>query len=202
MRCERANRPRPSITLEGGGGGTRRSSSPLQRPGWGRSHPFEASVPLIPQLLPLLGAFPTGNRVTAAGQKRGQAHSPARRRAAAGVGLRGRSDGRLGDWMGCERRGGDPARQRAADSPERTEPAGGRAALRTGKSSRRCNFHALICMSFAWSSRNGPATQPPRPLPPGTPASNLVQTVPTPDRPSQSHIAVVLLAFEFYFCIS
>lgn len=178
MRCERANRPRPSITLVGGGGETRRSSSPLQRPGWGRSHPFEASVPLTPQLLPLLGALPTRNRVTAAGQKRGQAHSPARRRAAAGVGLRGRSDGRLGDWMGCERRGGDPARRRAADSQERTEPGGLQRGSLDWKSSRRCNFHALICMSFAWSSRNGPATQPPRPLPPGTPASDLGLSLP------------------------
>lgn len=83
--------------------------------------------------MPLLGAILNGNRVTVAGQKRGQAHSPARRRAAAGVGLRGRLDGRLGSWSGCERRCGDPTRRRAASRRERTEPAGGSAALWTGK---------------------------------------------------------------------
>lgn len=91
------------------------------------------SVPLTPQLLPLLGAIPTGNRVTLAGQKRGQAHSPARRRAAAGVGLRGRSDGRLGDWTGCERRSGDPVAAASGGGQERTEPAGGSADFWTGK---------------------------------------------------------------------
>lgn len=38
------------------------------------------------------------------------------------------------------------------------------------ENSGRSNFHALICMSFAWSSRNGPATAAtPTPAVPGTP---------------------------------
>lgn len=171
--------------------------------------------------------------MTAAGQKRGQAHSlthsPARGddgcepapalgggRAAAGVGFCGRSDGRLRGWTGSERRAGDPARRRrwraaASGGRERMEPEGGRAAL-DWESSPRSDFHALICMSFAWSSRNGPDTLPATPTPavPGTPASDPVQTACYPAPPqvlaSPRHIAAVPPppppVFKFYFYIS
>lgn len=143
---------------------TRRSSSPLQRPGWGRSHPFEASVPLTPQLLPFLGAIShwepgdcdrtkarAGSLTSAATRSRGlRAPRPVGQAPWELNGLRAPR------WRPCAAASG---RQTGADR------AGGqqRGSL-DWESSKRCNFHALICMSFAWSSGNGPATQPPRPL--------------------------------------
>lgn len=108
---------------------------------------------------PILAA-PTGSPVTAAGQKRAgrlthprgeDRCEPARAlegwRAAAGVGLRGRSNRRLGldgqrapRWRLCT--------ATASGGRERTEPEGG-SASQDWESSRSRNFHALICMSFA-----------------------------------------------------
>lgn len=121
-------------------------------------------------------AAPIGSPVTAAGQKRAgklthqrgdDRCEPARAlegwREAAGVRLRGRSNRRLG-LEGRRAPRWRPCAATASGRREQTEPEGGRVS-QNWESSRSCNFHALICMSFAWSSRNGPDTLTPRPLP-------------------------------------
>lgn len=183
------------------------------------SHPFGAGVPSHPNSR--RSHREPGDRGRTKARAGSLTHSPARGddrckparalgggRAAAGVGFCGRSDGRLRGWTGSERRAGDPARRRrwraaASGGRERTEPEGGRAAL-DWESSPQSNFHALICMSFAWSSRNGPDTLPATPTPavPGTPASDPVQTACYPAPPKSLPARATTPVFKFYFYIS
>lgn len=172
MQCERANRT-VHVPASPWWWRTRRSSSPLQRPGWGRSHPFEASVPLTPQLLPLLGAIShwepgdcdrtkarAGSLTSAATRSRG-------RRAPRPVGQAPweLNELRAPRWRPCaaasgRQTGSGPSRRAAA----RLSGLGKLKALQLP----RAYLH-VICMELRdWTCH--PAATP---TPPGTPASDL-----------------------------